>query len=141
MANACCDTQVDQVQGTSDEVKKSDARIVEEEFCIPPVDVFETGEELVLLIDVPGVVRENINLTVEQNLLTIEAKQSPSVPEGHVKWLWKEHEQVSYRRQFRLGEEVDVEGIKSELKNGVLKVSLPKVKPAQPRRIEVSTAE
>ena len=135
------ETQVATPEPQGEVTERKDAHIVEEEFYIPPVDVYETAENLVLLIDVPGIVRENINLTVEQNLLTIEAKQTPAATsEKNVRWLWREHEAVSYRRQFRLGDEIDVEGITSELKNGVLRVTLPKVKPVQPRRIEVKTA-
>jgi HSP20 family protein len=142
MAQATHDTQVSEARNTGEVVEKKDAQVMEEEFYIPPVDIYETGEKLMLLIDVPGIVRENINLTVEQHLLTIEAKQTPPpAPEKNVKWLWREHEAVSYRRQFRLGEEIDVEGIGSALRNGVLRVTLPKVKPAQPRRIEVRIAE
>jgi len=140
MTQTASETQVAKAPKEGEVIEKKDAQVLEEEFYIPPVDIYETGENLTLLIDVPGIVRENLNLTVEQNLLTIEAKQTPATPDKNVKWLWREHEGVSYRRQFRLGEEIDVEGIGSELKNGVLKVSLPKVKPAQPRRIEVKIA-
>lgn len=142
MANASSETQVAQAPNTGEAIERKDAHILEEEFYLPPADVVETPESLVLLIDVPGVVRENINLTVEHNLLTVEAKQTPpAAADKTVRWLWREHEAMSYRRQFRLGEAIDVDGIASELKNGVLRVTLPKVKPAQPRRIEVRIAQ
>ncbi|MCA9450006.1 MAG: Hsp20/alpha crystallin family protein [Candidatus Omnitrophica bacterium] len=140
MTQTYTDTQVAPASTPGEVVERKNPQILEEDYYVPPVDIYETGDKLVLLIDVPGIARENIHLTVEENLLTVVAKQESTTTHENEKWLWREHESGSYRRQFRLGEVIDTESIASELKNGVLRVSLPKIKPAQPRRVEVKTA-
>lgn len=103
---------------------------------LPPVDVIEDATGITLLADLPGVSRETLNVRVEADTLTIEGGVALPVPEG----MEASHVEVSvprYRRAFTLSKELDSEKVSAELKLGVLRLRIPKVEHAQPRRIEV----
>lgn len=105
----------------------------------PPVDVLEDAGGITLYADLPGVSREQLNLQVESDTLTIEAESNLSVPEG----LTSSHTEVGlarFRRVFTLSKELDTERVSAELAQGVLTLRIPKARHAQPRRIEVQVA-
>ncbi len=109
----------------------------EERFLTPPVDIFENENELTVLADLPGVSKENLNVRVEDNILTIEAKPDKN---GKGDSLYREFELATFYRQFQLTETVSREGIDAELKSGVLTLRLPKVEEAKPKLIEVKVS-
>ena len=104
-------------------------------YLMPAVDIYETEDNLVLLADLPGVKRENLDVGVDDDILTIEgcvdAEQTGEMVRG-------EYELHDYFRQFRLSEAIDQEKISAELKQGVLRVELPKAERAKPKQIEVN---
>ena len=105
----------------------------------PPVDVVEDTGGITLYADLPGVSRENLNLHVEAETLTIEAESGLTVPDG----LKTSHTEVGlgrFRRVFTLSKELDTEKVSAELVQGVLKLRIPKAEHAKPRRIDVSLA-
>ena len=103
----------------------------------PNVDIFETGKEITLLADVPGVKAENLGIDLKDNVLTLtgEVKLDNTLAGEEV---LSEYQVGSYYRQFTLTEVIDQAKIEAELKNGVLRLSLPKVEKALPRRITVN---
>ncbi|KQR63009.1 Hsp20/alpha crystallin family protein [Acidovorax sp. Leaf160] len=105
----------------------------------PPVDVLEDAGGITLYADLPGVSREQLNLQVESDTLTIEAEANLSVPPE----LTSSHTEVGlarFRRVFTLSKELDTERVSAELAQGVLKLRIPKAQHAQPRRIQVQVA-
>jgi len=98
------------------------------------VDIYETPEELVLLADLPGVRKEDLDLRLEDNILTIRAKPHSLAPGEPVE---REFELLSFFRQFEISEEIDREKIAAELKHGVLTLHLPKAQKMKPRQIQV----
>ncbi|MDM0041248.1 Hsp20/alpha crystallin family protein [Variovorax sp. J22G21] len=105
----------------------------------PPVDVVEDEGGITLYADLPGVSRENLNLHVEAETLTIEAESNLTVPDG----LKTSHTEVGlgrFRRVFTLSKELDTEKVSAELAQGVLKLRIPKAEHAKPRRIDVKVA-
>lgn len=103
----------------------------------PAVDIYDRGQELALYADMPGVNENDLEITLEKNVLTIYGRsQAAAAPEGY-RARYGEYRIVDYRRAFTLSNEIDQEGIQANLKNGVLTLTLPK-KPAQVRKIEVS---
>ena len=103
---------------------------------MPPVNVFEDAAGITLYADLPGVPRDRLNLQVEADTLTIEGEVSLDTPEG----MEATHAEIGlprYRRAFTLSKELDSEKVSAELRNGVLKLRIPKAEHAQPRRIEV----
>jgi HSP20 family molecular chaperone IbpA len=96
---------------------------------VPRADIYESGETIVILADMPGVTEETVDVTLER-------KTSRSGMDGF-KLLHSDYEQGDFRRVFSLSNEIDREGIVATVKNGVLKLVLPKSKKAVPRKIEV----
>jgi HSP20 family molecular chaperone IbpA len=103
---------------------------------VPRADIYESGETIVILADMPGVTEETVDVTLERNILSIYGKTSRSGMDGF-KLLHSDYEQGDFRRVFSLSNEIDREGIVATVKNGVLKLVLPKSKKAVPRKIEV----
>lgn len=106
----------------------------QERYVTPPVDIYETAGGLVVKADLPGVEKENLDLQVENNLLTIRAKPTQTTAGEPI---YREYELVNFFRQFELNEKVDQSKISAELKHGVLTLQLPKAEEAKPRKIEV----
>lgn len=105
-------------------------------FVVPPVDVFENDAGITLLADLPGVSRDKLGIRVDGDSLFIEGTVSAGGPD-QMELIWGEAQIPSYRRQFTLSRELDSTRIEATLKDGVLKLSIPKLEEARPRRIEV----
>lgn len=107
----------------------------------PPVDICESENELVLFADMPGVPMENVEINLHGDQLTIRgrvAETNGSRTNGRV--LWSEYREGDYYRQFTLSRAIDREKIEAMMKDGVLKVVLPKADILKPRRIEVKSS-
>ena len=106
---------------------------------LPPVDVIEDATGITLYADLPGVPRDQLQLRVEGDQLTIEGEIRLPVAQG----VESTHAEVTlprYRRAFTLSKELDAGNVSAELSQGVLRVRIPKAEHAQPRRIEVRVA-
>jgi HSP20 family protein len=118
------------------ERRNGDAAERQQPFVVPPVDVFENESGITLLADLPGVARDRLGVRVDGETLVIEATASVPQPEG-MQLVYGEAQYPSYRRQFTLSRELDASRIEASLKDGVLKLSIPKLEEARPRRVEV----
>jgi HSP20 family molecular chaperone IbpA len=105
-------------------------------FVVPPVDVFEDDAGITLLADMPGVSRDRLGVRVDGDTLLLEATAATAQPEG-MQLVYGEAQYPSYRRQFTLSRELDASRIEASLKDGVLKLAIPKLEEAKPRRIDV----
>jgi len=111
----------------------------DEPSLLPPVDVLEDQGGITLYADLPGVSRENLDLHVDGDNLFIDGKIALEMP----KEMEATHVEVTrsrYRRIFALSRELDTGKLTADLKQGVLKVRIPKADRAKPRRIEISPA-
>lgn len=107
---------------------------------IPPVDIYQNGNELVLKAELPDMKREDIEITVENNTLTIkgEKKLSDEVKSEQVHRI--ERRYGTFIRSFTLPPAVDTSKVSAEYKNGVLTLRLPLKEEAKPRQIPVNVA-
>jgi HSP20 family molecular chaperone IbpA len=105
----------------------------------PAVDIFETKDELVLVADMPGVPADALNVHLEGDELAIEGRVRPEDYQD-LKPLYVEYGVGGYYRRFTLGEMIDRDGIKAQMKNGVLVLKLPKAERARARKITVEAA-
>jgi HSP20 family molecular chaperone IbpA len=121
----------------SDKTARREETHARERYITPPVDIFETGEGLTVVADLPGVEQKGLDVRVADGILTIQGTTAHVAPGTPVE---REYELLDFYRQFELPEEVDSERISAELKHGVLTLRLPKRERAKPRRIEVSVA-
>jgi len=103
----------------------------------PSVDIFEDDQALTIVADMPGVPSENITIDLRDDVLSLTGVPSVSVPEQE-EYLLREYDTGKYFRQFTLSEVIDQGSINANLSNGVLRVTLPKVGPAKPRKIEIT---
>ena len=103
----------------------------------PRVDVSEDDTGITLLADLPGVAREQLELRVEADTLHLEASLDAATP-GNLEATYAEVRLPRYRRAFTLSRELDASRIEAQLKDGVLKLRIPKQAHAQPRRIEIA---
>jgi len=104
----------------------------------PPIDIHEGAEGLTLEADLPGATERNLRIHLEDNVLNLYAKIDSPVPEG-ARLVHEEYRVGDYHRSFILSDEVDRERITAELKNGVLRLFLPKADRARTRRIEIKS--
>jgi HSP20 family protein len=102
----------------------------------PSVDVYENADEYLVLADLPGVSREDIDIQFDRGELTLHARRQG----GHDGSLNREFAEVDFRRTFRVPEKVDTQDIGAELDQGVLRLRLPKSPELRPRKIQVKAA-
>jgi HSP20 family molecular chaperone IbpA len=112
-------------------------RIQARKVYVPLVDIVESENSLVLVSDMPGVDDKGVDITVEKNILTIKGAVGDDVPAGY-KLSYEEYGVGDYERSFTLPNEIDRDGIQASMKDGVLRLTLPKVKPAATKKVAVS---
>lgn len=110
----------------------------EREFYVPPVNIFETNDHFVLEADLPGVTKDGLEITVEDNELTIIGRRNDlqEVPNAEV--LYQETRPGDFRRVFELDPTIDTAKISAKVQQGVLTLTLPKAEKVKPRKISVT---
>lgn len=103
----------------------------------PAVDIYENEDEILIYADMPGVVKDDISVDIDNGTLSISGVRKLSV-NGSV--TYEEFSDVEYVRNFSVPQTIDVEKVEAELKDGVLRLHLPKSEAAKPRQIEIKTA-
>jgi len=103
----------------------------------PAVDVTEDENSYIVSADVPGLTPEDVNVTVEQNLLTVSGERSLEKKSEHQGYRRIERRYGSFKRSFTLPEGVDVERIEALVEHGTLTVRIPKPAVIQPKKIKV----
>lgn len=101
-----------------------------------PVDIYEDGEGIVVEADMPGVSKDRLTVRVDGETLVLEGNIRFDLPED-AEALYADVRSTTYRRDFVLGRELDSEQIQAQLKDGVLRVKIPKRAELRPRKIEV----
>jgi HSP20 family molecular chaperone IbpA len=105
-------------------------------YAVPPVDVFEDEACITVLADLPGVARDSLGVRVDGDNLVIEGTAQVPGPTD-LQLVHTEAQVPAYRREFALSRELDATRIEAQLKDGVLRVRIPKAEEARPRRIQV----
>lgn len=120
-----------QVQETGKvEVAQSDAERTRERIAfVPRVDIYETEEAIVVLADMPGVDEQTVEVTLEKDVLTINGYVEPESYQGY-SLAYAEYRVGDYQRRFTIPAEINRDGIEAAVKDGVLRLHLPKATPA-----------
>ena len=118
------------------ELVSRDEKTVPGRLYVPYADIYETDEALAVLMEMPGVAREGVSVSLENDVLRVEGKIDFSKYAG-MEPVYTEFNVGHYARSFALSGKVDREGIGARLEDGVLVLTLPKAREARPRRIAV----
>jgi HSP20 family protein len=124
-----------QVQEKRELEKKQEATVPARTF-VPTADIFETEAALTVVLEMPGVDKGNVDISVEDGVLTVQGRLDFSKYEG-MQPVYTEYNIGHYRRSFSLSNKINQDKIGAEMKDGVLTVVMPKAEEAKPRRISV----
>ena len=108
-----------------------------EQEWVPPFDISETENEIVVKAEVPGMEVKDIDITLTDGLLTIRGERQLEKEDKRENYHRIERQFGSFSRSFNLGEKVKADGIEAAYKDGLLTVTLPKVEESKPKKIEV----
>jgi HSP20 family protein len=108
----------------------------DEEFRLPSTNINEKEKEYVITMEMPGVSKKNVDVSLDGDSLVVTAKKVDKIEsEGLIR---KEIRAEKFRRSFQLGSNIDREKIKAKMENGVLKLTLPKTEGSVGRKIEIA---
>ena len=122
-----------------DVIRREGESGLKNEALLPPVDVIEDASGITLLADLPGVIKDKLNVRVEAEDLIIEGEVAMNLPQG-TESTYAEVRVPRFQRTFRLSKELETTNVSAEFRNGVLRLRIPKAAHAQPRKIEVQVA-
>lgn len=100
----------------------------------PAVDIYENDAEILLHADMPGVVKEDISVHIDNGKMILSGMRRLSIAGASA---WREFGEAEFRRTFSVPQSIDVGRVHAELKDGVLRLHLPKSEAARPRQIEI----
>jgi HSP20 family protein len=118
------------------EVEKKQETTVPARLFLPTADIFETDRALTVVLEMPAVNKENVEVSIDNCVLKIDGKVDFSKYEG-LRPVYTEYNIGHYTRSFQLSSAIGQNKISAEMKDGVLTLVLPKAEQAQPRRITV----
>jgi HSP20 family protein len=124
-----------QVQKKREQETREEATMPARVF-VPDADIYESEDVLTVILEMPGVGRDNVKVGVEDGVLKVEGRLDLSKYQG-LRPLHTEYNIGHYARTFQLSSKIDQNKITASMKDGVLSLTLPKVEEAKPRRIEV----
>jgi HSP20 family protein len=129
------DTQELQVQQKR-EVDKAEEATTPTRAFMPNADVFETEDALTVVLEMPGVDRDHMEIGIDNGVLTVEGQIDFGKYEG-LRPIYGEYNVGPYRRSFRISNRINQDRISAEMRDGVITLLLPKAEEAKPRKIEV----
>jgi|SRR5215467_934073 len=106
---------------------------------LPPADIYETKDSIVVLTEMPGVPPDGVDITLERRVLTIRGRSAAGDHAGYQR-VYNEYADGDYERVFTLSENIDRDRIEATLKEGVLHLVLPKAEAARARKIELKAS-
>jgi HSP20 family protein len=108
---------------------------------VPPVDVYEDEQNLVLKLEIPGVNEEDLNLSLENNTLMVQGERKFEKEEKEENFHRIERRYGSFTRTFRLPNTIDTENVEANYEKGILKIKLAKRAEAKPKQIKIGSSE
>ena len=119
------------------ELENKEEATVPARVFLPTADIYESQESLTVILEMPGVEKDNVEVRIEDNVLSVEGRIDLSKYQGLLP-LYTEYNIGHYARSFRLSDAIDQAKINAEVKDGVLSLKLPKAEKAKPRTIRVN---
>ena len=100
----------------------------------PKVNVYEYDAKVGVIAEIPGLDKKDLNIEVEDGVLTVSGEKSHGFDEGEAKVIRRELKHSSFKRQFTLGEMLDGDNISANFKDGILSIEIPKIEPTLPKK-------
>lgn len=119
------------------ELEKKEETTIPARIFVPTTDIYEAPESLNVLVEMPGVEKKNVEISVEDGVLNVRGRLDLTKYQGLTP-LYTEYNVGHYSRNFRLSSKIDQNKIDAEMKDGVLSLTLPKIEEAKPRTIPVT---
>ena len=119
------------------ELANKEEKTIPGRYFVPAADIFETDQALMVIMEMPGVEKKNISIALENDVLRVEGEIDLSNYQG-LEPVYTEYNVGHYARGFTLSSKIDRDAISAQLDDGVLTLTLPKVKEAMPRRIALT---
>jgi HSP20 family protein len=118
------------------EVEKKEETTIPARVFLPNADIYETPNDLKVVLEMPGIEKNNVEINIEDDVLHVEGRLDLSKYSG-LQPLYTEYNVGHYARSFQLSSKIDQSKIGAEMKDGVLSLTLPKAEEAKPRTIQV----
>lgn len=118
---------------------RSSGLAVSEGNLVPPIDAFRTDEGMVVRVELPGMTADDIDVQVEEGVLTVSGERHVDRDLSDDAWVRRERRYGRFERSFTLPEGVNADAVKANMAEGVLEITVPHPPERQPRRIEVGT--
>ncbi len=128
-----------EVQKREDQAPTKAQRVASVQAVPFDADIYERDDALVVVADLPGCDEQSVDIGVERGVLTIEGRVEPEEEDKSYRLDFAEYTPSNFRRSFILSSEVNVDAIEASMKDGVLRVALPKVEEARTKKIAVKT--
>lgn len=107
----------------------------------PSLDIKEADNEYTITVDAPGYTKEEINIEVKDDILTISSEHKDEKEENKEGYIYKERSERSFSRSIRIPKNVNAEEVNATLDNGLLTLTIPKKEPVEPRKIKIQNLE
>jgi len=119
------------------ELTSKEEKTVPARYFVPPTDIYETTDALTLVMEMPGVEKKHLAMTLENDILRVEARIDFAKYDG-LEPVYTEYNVGHYARAFTIGSAIDQDKISAQLDGGVLTLTLQKAEKAKPRRIDIA---
>ena len=103
----------------------------------PKVDVIDHSDKITIEAEIPGLGREQVSVDLEEDVLTISGLKHSRDEDTNLKYIRKELKRSSFKRSFKLGDNVDKENIGADFENGLLLITISKIKKDQPKKVKI----
>jgi HSP20 family molecular chaperone IbpA len=131
--------EVDTVRQQTPATREGSQRSLSRPVFLPPADIYETKDSIVVLAEMPGVSPEGVDINLERRVLTIRGRSAANEHSGYRR-VYDEYATGDYERVFTLSENIDRDRIEATLRDGVLRLVLPKAEAAKARKIELKSS-
>ena len=119
------------------ELAEKEEKTTPARYYIPDTDIYETDDALTVVLEMPGVDKDNVEIGLEEDVLTIEGRIDFAKYES-MQPVYTEYNVGHYTRKFSVGSKIDQDKISAEIEDGVLTLHLPKAEESKPRRIKIT---
>lgn len=103
----------------------------------PKVDVIDHQDKITIEAEIPGLSKKEVSVDLEENILTVSGAKKSKEEDSDIKYIRKELKRSSFKRSFKLGDNINQRNVNADFNNGILLITLPKKEPEKPKKIKI----